>query len=107
MILCTLAGPDPRAFNTSRRGAEVGKPLRDGGELSFRKAARRNANAGVLARQWHLSAVALLFTSRLLCLFPALTLSFPMRKPSKSRTTGFLLTKYVHTYIRTECAERK
>jgi len=31
MIFCTLTGPDPRAFDTSRRGAEVGKPLRNGG----------------------------------------------------------------------------
>jgi hypothetical protein len=46
MILCTLAGPDPRAFNTSRRGAEVGKPLRDGESYLFEK--RR---AGTLMRE--------------------------------------------------------
>ena len=43
MILCTLAGPDPRAFNTSRRGAEVGKPLRDGESYLFEK---RRAEVG-------------------------------------------------------------
>jgi hypothetical protein len=43
MILCTLDGPDPRAFNTSRRGAEVGKPLRDGESYLFEK---RRAEVG-------------------------------------------------------------